>query len=312
MKIAVIGGGIGGLTIAFLLGKGKHKVKLFEKTNQLGGLARTTPINGKPIEVYYHHYNKIHTELFKLCKELDIKITWFKAKMGYLSSGIIYDFDNLIDLLKFKPLTFKDKVNFALSYFFSLDCNCNVYEVIWKPLLIQKFGGNHINLQWIYSRPKCNGRLAYISTQELIDKLRNKIVEMGGEIYMEQEIDKDKYDNIIDTTPCNKDMLGVTCLMLVLDRPLTKYYWLNIGDLSFPFGLIVEKGNIVYVTKYGKTEGDFIAHLNRINPDFHTNWIKEVRIFKDDYAQEITPTIEDRGLNNIIKKAQKTVLCIPS
>ena len=120
MRYSVIGGGIGGLVIAYLLAKKKHFVKLFEKTDTLGGLARTTLIEGKPLEVYYHHYDRTHTRLFGLCKELGIKITWFKAKMGYLSNGVIYDFSTPLDLLKFKPLFFKDKVNFVISYFFQL------------------------------------------------------------------------------------------------------------------------------------------------------------------------------------------------
>ena len=307
MKYAVIGGGIGGLTIAYLLSK-EHKVKLFEKTNQLGGLARTTPINGKNIEVYQHHYDETHKELFKLCKELDVKITTFQAKRGYLSGGKIYGFDNALDLLRFEPLPFIDRIKLGLSYFYQLGGGQKVYDILWKPLLIQKFGEHYKNIktQWLWSRPKSNGKLYYISTQELIDKLRDKILETG-EIIMNTECDKDTYNAVIDTTPCNKGMLPVSCVMLVMNRPLTKYYWINIGDLSFPFGLIVEKDNIVWITKYGKVEGSFIEHLKRINPDFKLSWVKEVKAFNDDYAQEINPTIEDRGLDNIIKKARKTI-----
>ncbi len=314
MKIAVIGGGVGGLTIAYLLAKKNNKVKLFEKTPMLGGLARTTSMNGKTVEVYYHHYDKSHTDLFSLCKELGVELEWFNAKMGYLSNGVVYDFDNAVDLWNFKPLSFKDKFSFATSYFFQLAGNQKVYDVIWKPLLIQKFGDRYkdISMQYIWSRCKCNGRLAVIkgSTQVLINKLHEKIVELGGETYLNQEHDKDTYDRVIDTTPKNKEMLPVTCVVLLLDRPLTKYYWLNIGDLSFPFGLVVERNNIVYLCKYGKAAKDFISHLNRINPLFNESWIKEVQVFKDDYAQEVCPEKEERGLNNIIKKAQKTILCI--
>jgi hypothetical protein len=310
MKYAIIGGGIGGLACAYFLCKKKHQIKLFEKTNQLGGLARTTLINGKPVEVYYHHYNKNHTHLFNLCKELGVSISTFKAGMGFLSNGIIYDFDNLLDLWNFKPLRLRDKVSFGMSYFFTLDGNKQVYETIWKPLLIHKFGIHYkdISIQYIWSRPKCNGKLYYISTQSLIDALKLNILAMGGEIFMEKEKDTDTYNAVIDTTPCNKDMLEVTCLLLVMDRPLTKYYWLNIGDLDFPFGHLVQKGNILYITKYGKTEQSFTSHLNRINPDFKPEWIKQVFTFHDDYAQEAIPTTESRGLNNIIIKAWKTSL----
>jgi len=310
MKYAVIGGGIGGLTIAYLLCKGKHQVRLFEKTNQLGGLARTTLINGEPIEVYYHHYNKSDTALFKLCKELGVEVTTFSAKMGFLSNGKIYDFDNLVDLWNFKPLRLRDKLNLGMACFFSLDCSNKVWDVIWKPLLIHKFGLSYklIKMRYIYSRPKCNGKLYYISTQSLIEALKLNILAMGGEIFMEKEHDDDTYANIVDTTPKNVDMLEVTSVVLVLDRPLTKYYWLNIGDLSFPFGHLVQKGNILYITKYGPTQQSFVSHLIRINPDFKPEWIKQTFVFHDDNAQERIPITEDRGLNNIIIKAHKTCL----
>lgn len=314
MKIAVIGGGIGGLTIAYLLAKKKHKIKLFEKSPSLGGLARTTLIDGKQVEVYYHHYDKSHIELFKLCEELDVKVNWFDAKMGYLTNGKIYDFDNVVDLWNFKPLRLRDKFNLAYSYFFQLASNQRVYDTLFKPLLIQKFGDGYDKIapQWIYSRAKANGRLAYIegSTQALIDKLRNRILLLDGEIYLGKEYDKDTYDNVIDTSPHNQNMLPITCVVLALDRPLTKYYWLNVGDLSFPFGVVVQRDNIVYLSKYGEAKPDFITPLKRINPDFSEKWIKESQFFKDTYAQDKLPIVDDRGLNNIIKKAYKTTLCI--
>ncbi len=314
MKIAVIGGGIGGLTIAYLLAKKNHKIKLFEKSPSLGGLARTTSIDGKRVEVYYHHFDKSHTELLKLCKELDVKVKWFNAKMGYLSNGKIYDFDSAIDLWNFKPLKLNEKINLIGSYFFQLPTCKEVYDVLFKPLLIQKFGDDYdkIKQEWIWSRAKANGKLFCIegSTQILIETLRNNILLAGGEVLAQKEYDKDTYDNVIDTSPHNKDMLPITCVVLALDRPLTKYYWLNVGDLSFPFGVVVQRDNIVYLAKYGEAKHDFITPLKRINPDFSEKWIKETQVFKDDYAQEKFPTVDDRGLNNIIKKAYKTTLCI--
>ena len=40
MKIAVLGGGFTGLTAAYYLAKKNHKVAVFEKEKQLGGLAK--------------------------------------------------------------------------------------------------------------------------------------------------------------------------------------------------------------------------------------------------------------------------------
>jgi len=314
MKFAVIGGGIGGLVIAYRLSQKGHIVKLFEKTDTLGGQARTVTMGNKSVEVYYHHYNKGDTSLFNLCKELGINITWFNAPMGFFCNGKIYNFDNLLDLWNFKPLSLSDKLRFGIDLYFNVGSGKKVYDTIWKPLLIHKFGSHYLNIPmtYIYSRPRSNGRLAYIegSTQRLIDRLRDKILENKGEIIMETECDKEGYTAVIDTTPCNQCMLSVTSVTLLLDRPFMKYYWLNIGDLDFPFGHIVQRDTIVYLTKYGEAKPDFISYLNKINPDFNESWIKESRVFKDDNAQPINISVEERGLNKIIAKAEKTVtLC---
>ena len=52
MKIAVIGSGVSGLAISYLLNK-KHDITLFEKNDYVGGHARTVEINdnGKRLAV---------------------------------------------------------------------------------------------------------------------------------------------------------------------------------------------------------------------------------------------------------------------
>jgi len=55
MKIAVVGGGISGLSAAYYLSK-KHKVDLFEKENQFGGHANT-------IKVAYDHNKEIAVDI---------------------------------------------------------------------------------------------------------------------------------------------------------------------------------------------------------------------------------------------------------
>ncbi|MEX2393014.1 MAG: FAD-dependent oxidoreductase [Actinomycetota bacterium] len=51
---------------------------------------------------------------------------------------------------------------------------------------------------------------------------------------------------------------GVVCHVLVMDRPLSDIYWLNIADSSIPLGGIVEHTNFVPADHY---EGKHIAYL---------------------------------------------------
>lgn len=313
MKFAIVGGGIGGLTAAYRLCQRKEEVQVFEKTGQLGGQARTVTIKGGPVEVYYHHYNREDTALFGLCKELGIDIEWFNAPMWFLKHGKLYDFNTPLDLLKFSPLSLKGKLWFAVDMFYNIRAYPEVYNVIWEPLLKHKFGDYYkdVPMTYVYSRPRSNGKLAYIhgSTQSLIDALRDRITGLNGKILMEKTPEPGNYYAVIDTSQRTDNMIPVTCVMAVLDRPLTKYYWLNIGDDDFPFGHVVQKNNIVYLAKYGKAEPDFVSHLKRINKEFNDSWIEHIQVFKDEYAQPINVATEERGLDKTVRKAEKSVTC---
>ena len=138
-----------------------------------------------------------------------------------------------------------------------------------------------------------------------------------------------QYDAVIATTPSyvftrlvpplpadyQKMLTGVTYLsavlaILVLDRPLTSKYWLNIADRSLPFVGLIEQTNfvdpslyggkhIVYLTNYPATDEpiyqmspeelleEYLPHLPRINPDFDRSWIQDYHHHKVDAAQPI-------------------------
>jgi predicted NAD/FAD-binding protein len=73
-KIAIIGGGIAGLTAAYLLNQ-KFEVKLFEKSDRLGGNAYTHDTkDGETIDMAVGSYSKlISEEFFKILAELNIE-----------------------------------------------------------------------------------------------------------------------------------------------------------------------------------------------------------------------------------------------
>lgn len=104
--------------------------------------------------------------------------------------------------------------------------------------------------------------------------------------------------------------LSAVLMILVLDRPLSSKYWLNVADRSLPFVGIIEHTNmidrnlygghhIVYLTNYPDRESElyrkepadlleeFIPHLQSINPDFSRNWIVDYHHHRVDGAQPI-------------------------
>ena len=137
------------------------------------------------------------------------------------------------------------------------------------------------------------------------------------------------YDAVIATTPSNiftrlvpdlpADYRGVlesarylsaVLVILVLDRPLTSKYWLNVADRALPFVGVIEHTNmidrslygghhIVYFTNYPDRESElyrkepaelleeFVPYLQRLNPDFKRDWILEYFHHRVDGAQPI-------------------------
>ncbi len=106
------------------------------------------------------------------------------------------------------------------------------------------------------------------------------------------------------------EYLGNVCLVLELDRSLSELYWININDPDFPFVGVIEHTNfepidsyggrhIVYLSKYLPTDDrlfgmsademlDFATpHIQRMFPDFQTDWVKRHHLWKADHAQPI-------------------------
>ena len=143
------------------------------------------------------------------------------------------------------------------------------------------------------------------------------------------EAQRKEYDAVITTTPSyilprlvptlpadylelltTTNYLSAVLIILVLDRPLSNMYWLNIADRELPFVGVIEHTNmidkslygdnhIVYVTNYLSRQSDlyqmpqeellttYIPHLKKINPDFDRSWIIEDHYHKVDGAQPI-------------------------
>ena len=99
-------------------------------------------------------------------------------------------------------------------------------------------------------------------------------------------------------------------LMLVTNKSISDYYWINIGDNSIPFGGIIEhtnmidkkiynNKNIIYISNYMYKDdklytmsseeliNEYMPSLCKINKDFSRNNIEQAFIFEEDYAQPV-------------------------
>lgn len=109
------------------------------------------------------------------------------------------------------------------------------------------------------------------------------------------------------------------CPVLVVDRPLTPYYWTNVGDVTMPFGGFIEHTNYVPASRYG---GNHVVYLSdyvlpddpkwtmpdrdlwelylpavsRLAPAFGNARVLERRLFRAEHAQPIVGTDYSRVL----------------
>ena len=118
----------------------------------------------------------------------------------------------------------------------------------------------------------------------------------------------EKYVEVLDRVQYQ----WATCLVLSLDRPLSDFYWLSIGD-DLPFVACVEHTNfmpperygnnrVVYLSNYVSPDHpvlamdaeqvleSYIPGIRAINPAFDRSWVREKWLFKDPGGQPIITT----------------------
>ncbi len=225
MQIGIIGGGIAGLTAALRLSEKGHSIFLFEKDEKLGGLAQAIDFSGNKLDKFYRHIFKSDKDIIELINELNLqdKLQWIKTPMGFYYDGKIYNFSTPSDLLKFSPLPFIDRIKLGLMSLYLKDVkdwkkyekitikewmekyvSKKIYDVVWGPLLRQKFGdkADEIAMTFLYGRISARFKsrqkggteevLGYLkgSYQVLIDTIENKILQNNGQIYKNTKVEE--------------------------------------------------------------------------------------------------------------------------
>ncbi len=175
MKVVVIGGGVAGMATAYRLMQGGHQVALYEASPYLGGLVRTFEVGGNRLEAYYHHLFKTDTTIVALIEELGLgeRLQWIDSKVGWFANGKIYPFVTPIDLLRFSPVPFIDRIRLGLmavklrkhddweefehitaKEWIEKNVSKKVFEGMWGPMLYGKFGEayDQVAMAWLWSK----------------------------------------------------------------------------------------------------------------------------------------------------------------
>jgi protoporphyrinogen oxidase len=115
-RIAIIGGGITGLTAALRLAQQGYTVTLWERGERLGGQANAFPVAGTAIERFYHHLFQSDREIVALAEEIGIgdRLLWLPSNVGYFADGRIWPLNGALDLLRLGFLPIQDRLRVGL------------------------------------------------------------------------------------------------------------------------------------------------------------------------------------------------------
>ncbi len=292
MKIAIIGAGYSGMVAAYDLKKAGHDITIFESAEYVGGLASgfKEPYWDWSVEKFYHHWFQSDSEMLGLIRELEFedKVRFPRPLTVMLYKNKWYPFDSILKALLFPGLGFGlNKIRFGfVGLFLRITNNWRalekvtadqwmlkyagkqVYEQMWKPLLIGKFGPFYkdVNMAWMWAR--IHARTTRLGTfeggfQKFADLFAEKLRGMGVEIRLKAQIksikqdqasagltvDGESFDKVLVTTSPNlmarlcpdlpenylKGLLdlksmGAVVMTLALKHSISKdgYYWFNV------------------------------------------------------------------------------------
>jgi len=222
-RVAVIGGGISGLSAAYFALRKGYAVDLFEKDDQWGGLASSFDLGGTPVEKYYHFICGGDARLIDLARELGLesRLTFRPSRTSNFYNGKLYPFSTPADLLGFRPISVLSRLRFGANIAASkirrtwrkLDdipardwllrrIGRDAYQAVWHPLLKIKFGPyfDRVSAAWIWHRIHraassrrglfAREKIGYFQggSRTLISEMVKTIAAMGGRLHLETEI----------------------------------------------------------------------------------------------------------------------------
>lgn len=172
--IAVLGGGISGLTCALRLAQAGRKVTLIEGSDQLGGLGTFFEHDGRTFEKFYHCMLPSDGPLLGMLDSLGIRedVYWKPTTFAYAHQRRLYPLNGALDLLKFAPLRFLDRIRVGITGLYGrlvsdkgLDhvttvkwltklSGAHAFAKFWQPMLEAKFGDRYHDVPalWFWTR----------------------------------------------------------------------------------------------------------------------------------------------------------------
>lgn len=173
--VVVIGAGFTGLAAAYELGRRGIRTTILESDTLLGGLAAGYDVGGQVLERFYHHWLGTDRDIIDLVDELGLQqnVLQRPTKTGMYYANSFYRLSSPLDILRFTPLTFFNRLRLGMLIAYSWTikdlhsiehytvkewllkvCGRQVYEVVWEPLMIGKFGDvrDQVGAVWLWNK----------------------------------------------------------------------------------------------------------------------------------------------------------------
>ncbi|MFO7742995.1 MAG: NAD(P)/FAD-dependent oxidoreductase [Anaerolineae bacterium] len=232
MNIGVIGAGVTGLAAAYDLTKRGHQVTVYEARSYAGGLSAGFRDEGWDwhLERFYHHWFASDDDLIGLIEDLGARDRLFfrRPTTTLYYQGELYPLDSpvpwldfipfpplhrTVRVLQFRPLSLIERLRAGLvgAYLTAIrDWHAfeqvaahewmrrtvgeRAYNVLWRPLLVSKFGEEHyrdVNMAWMWARlHKRTASLGYFEGgfQAFVDLLVERIGRQGGAVRLDSPV----------------------------------------------------------------------------------------------------------------------------
>jgi len=199
MTVGIVGGGIAGLAAAYRLQRHGHDVRVFEASDDLGGLAAVYETSGDPIEKFYHHLSKSEETIVELAADLGVgdHVEWIYGNDGYYVDGVVHPLNTIWEIAAYPHMSLYDKfrlgmltmeidVRGGVPSFDTYDdleayedvpireflvghTTKGVYENFFEPLLDAKFGDrkDEVSAAWLLGRIKFRGERDLLKGEQL-------------------------------------------------------------------------------------------------------------------------------------------------
>ncbi len=384
--VAIVGGGILGVALAWELLRMGIRSEVFEASPSLGGLAGPLTLpDGVEVDRFYHAILSSDSHLAALCAELGIadQLRFAQTRTGFYVDGNIYSMNNIVDFLRFPPLGMIDRFRLGLTVLraqmvrdwralegVSVEewllrwSGENTWRNVWQPMLRAKFDGSFADVPatWIWSRlVRVKSTRSGASQTEgaghliggyrtLIEAMAKRLEQAGCPIHLSTPVQEvliegegaaaratglcvagqmRRFDAVAVTAQvpvfrrlipgapaayqkflADTDYLGIVCPLLVLDRPLTGFWTLNIADTRFPFTGVIETTSyidpkyvgghhLVYLPKYTapgsplqqasdeEVKALWLENLQQMLPSFDPASVRFFEVHREKYVEPL-------------------------